>query len=79
MKQFNCFQYMCGAATLAFGAGGLGQGNVMRITPGKNTADEWIKPGTGGLNGVLGVYGMRRAKRSGFVPTIWKARARRPR
>jgi sugar lactone lactonase YvrE len=36
--------------------GSLGHGNVLRIAPGKTTADEWIKPGTGGLNGVLGVY-----------------------
>jgi hypothetical protein len=37
-------------------AGSLGHGNVMRIAPGKTTAEEWIKPGTGGLNGVLGVF-----------------------
>jgi sugar lactone lactonase YvrE len=36
--------------------GSLGHGNVMRIAPGKTAADEWIKPGAGGLNGVLGVY-----------------------
>ena len=36
--------------------GSLGHGNVLRIAPGKTTAEEWIKPGTGGLNGVLGVY-----------------------
>src|ERR1700684_4066513 len=36
--------------------GSLGHGNVMRIAPGKSTAEEWIKPGTGGLNNVLGVY-----------------------
>jgi sugar lactone lactonase YvrE len=36
--------------------GSLGHGNVMRIAPGKTTAEEWIKPGTGGLNGVLGVF-----------------------
>ena len=37
--------------------GSLGHGNVLRIAPGKTTAEEWIKPGTGGLNGVLGVAG----------------------
>lgn len=37
-------------------AGSLGHGNVMRIAPGKTEAEEWIKPGTGGLNGVLGVF-----------------------
>ena len=36
--------------------GSLGHGNVMRIAPGQTTADEWIKPGTNGLNSVLGVY-----------------------
>jgi sugar lactone lactonase YvrE len=36
--------------------GSLGHGNVMRIAPGKTTAEEWIKPGTNGLNSVLGVY-----------------------
>ena len=36
--------------------GSLGHGNVLRIAPGKTTAEEWIKPGTGGLNGVLGVF-----------------------
>jgi len=36
--------------------GSLGHGNVLRVMPGKSTAEEWIKPGTGGLNGVLGVY-----------------------
>jgi sugar lactone lactonase YvrE len=98
MQRFNCFQYMCGAALLAFGAvawaapavteitlpgtlvfpesitstsdgtlivGSLGHGNVMRIAPGKTTADEWIKPGTGGLNGVLGVYADEKGK------TLW--------
>lgn len=37
-------------------AGSLGHGNVLRIAPGKSTAEEWIKPGTGGLNNVLGVF-----------------------
>jgi len=36
--------------------GSLGHGNVMRIAPGKTTVEEWIKPGTSGLNSVLGVY-----------------------
>jgi sugar lactone lactonase YvrE len=36
--------------------GSFGHGNVLRIAPGKTMADEWIKPGTGGLNGVLGVF-----------------------
>ena len=36
--------------------GSLGHGNVLRIAPGSSTAEEWIKPGTGGLNQVLGVY-----------------------
>jgi len=36
--------------------GSLGHGNVLRVLPGKSAAEEWIKPGTGGLNGVLGVY-----------------------
>jgi len=45
--------------------GSLGHGNVLRIAPGKTTADEWIKPGTGGLNGVLGVYADEKGK------TLW--------
>src|ERR1700686_81478 len=36
--------------------GSLGHGNVLRIAPGKTTAEEWIKPGAGGLNGVLDVF-----------------------
>jgi sugar lactone lactonase YvrE len=32
-----------------------GQGNIWRIMPGKTTAEEWIKPGTAGLDLVLGV------------------------
>jgi len=98
MKRFNLFQYMCGAALMAFAAGAwgapsiteitlpgtlvfpesitstsdgtlivgsLGHGNVLRIAPGKTTADEWIKPGTGGLNAVLGVYAEEKGK------TLW--------
>ena len=45
--------------------GSLGHGNVLRIAPGKTTADEWIKPGTGGLNAVLGVYADEKGK------TLW--------
>ena len=36
--------------------GSIGHGNVMRIAPGKATAEEWIKAGTNGLNSVFGVY-----------------------
>jgi sugar lactone lactonase YvrE len=36
--------------------GSLGHGNVMRIAPGTTTAEERIKPGTAGLNSVLGVF-----------------------
>ena len=37
--------------------GSVGHGNVMRIAPGQTTAEEWIKPGTGGLAAsVFGVY-----------------------
>lgn len=42
--------------------GSLGHGNVLRIAPGKTMAEEWIKPGTGGLNGVLGVFADERNK-----------------
>ena len=45
--------------------GSLGHGNVMRIERGKSNAAEWIKPGTGGLNAVLGVYADEKAK------TLW--------
>jgi sugar lactone lactonase YvrE len=45
--------------------GSLGNGNVSRIAPGKTTVEEWIKPGTGGLNQVLGVYADEKAK------TLW--------
>jgi sugar lactone lactonase YvrE len=45
--------------------GSLGFGNVSRIAPGKTTAEEWIKPGTGGLNQVLGVYAEEKSK------TLW--------
>lgn len=42
--------------------GSLGHGNVSRIAPGKTLAEEWIKPGTGGLNGVLGVFADEKGK-----------------
>ena len=42
--------------------GSLGHGNVMRIAPGSSTAEEWIKPGSGGLNQVLGVYADEKGK-----------------
>jgi sugar lactone lactonase YvrE len=45
--------------------GSLGHGNVMRIAPGKAMAEEWIKPGTGGLNQVLGVFADEKGK------TLW--------
>ena len=45
--------------------GSLGHGNVMRIAPGKATAEEWIAAGTGGLNQVLGVFADERGK------TLW--------
>jgi len=45
--------------------GSLGHANVMRIAPGKTTAEEWIKPGTGGLNQVLGVFADEKGK------TLW--------
>jgi sugar lactone lactonase YvrE len=45
--------------------GSLGHGNVLRIAPGKTEATEWIKPGTGGLNNVLGVYADEKGK------TLW--------
>src|SRR5580698_11306886 len=45
--------------------GSLGHGNVLRIAPGKTLAEEWIKPGTGGLNGVLGVFADEKSK------TLW--------
>src|SRR6476646_10755092 len=42
--------------------GSLGHGNVLRIAPDKATAEEWIKPGAGGLNGVLGGYADEKGK-----------------
>jgi sugar lactone lactonase YvrE len=45
--------------------GSLGHANIMRIAPGKSMAEEWIKPGTGGLNQVLGVFADEKGK------TLW--------
>src|SRR5580658_11261847 len=45
--------------------GSLGHGNVLRIAPGTATVEEWIKPGTGGLNQILGVYADQKGK------TLW--------
>ena len=45
--------------------GSLGHANVMRIAPGKSEAVEWIKPGAGGLNQVLGVFADEKNK------TLW--------
>jgi sugar lactone lactonase YvrE len=42
--------------------GSLGHGDILRVEPGKSIADEWIKPGAGGLNGVLGVYADEKGK-----------------
>ncbi len=42
--------------------GSFGHGNVMKIAPGKTTAEEWIKAGTNGLNTVLGVYADQKNK-----------------
>jgi sugar lactone lactonase YvrE len=43
-------------------AGSFGHGNVMRIAPGKSDAQEFIKPGTAGLNTVLGVFADEKGK-----------------
>lgn len=45
--------------------GSLGHANVMRIAPGSTMAEEWIKPGSGGLNQVLGVFADEKGK------TLW--------
>jgi hypothetical protein len=42
--------------------GSLGHGNILRVAPKKTVAEEWIKPGTGGLNGVLGVFADERGR-----------------
>jgi sugar lactone lactonase YvrE len=42
--------------------GSLGHGDILRIAPGKTVAEEWIKPGAGGLNGVLGVFADEKGK-----------------
>ena len=45
--------------------GSLGNGNVSRIAHGTTKVEEWIKPGTGALNGVLGVFADEKSK------TLW--------
>jgi sugar lactone lactonase YvrE len=45
--------------------GSIGHRNVLRIAPGKTVAEEWIKPGTGGLAQVFGVYADEKGK------TLW--------
>lgn len=45
--------------------GSLGHGNVLRVAPGSTTVEEWIKPGTGGINNVLGVFADEKGK------TLW--------
>jgi len=45
--------------------GSIGHRNVMRIAAGKTVAEEWIKPGTGGLAQVFGVYADEKGK------TLW--------
>jgi sugar lactone lactonase YvrE len=42
--------------------GSLGHGNVLRIAPGTAQVEEWIKPGTSGLNQILGVYADEKGK-----------------
>jgi sugar lactone lactonase YvrE len=42
--------------------GSLGHGNIRRIAPGSTSAEEWIKPGTGGLNQVFGVLADEKGK-----------------
>ena len=42
--------------------GSLGHGDILRVAPKKTAAEEWIKPGTGGLNGVLGVFADEKGK-----------------
>ncbi|HEY0339351.1 MAG TPA: hypothetical protein VGC34_00975, partial [Steroidobacteraceae bacterium] len=36
--------------------GSIGQKQVYRVKPGGSTAEVWLKPGTPGLNNVLGVF-----------------------
>src|ERR1700733_144064 len=45
--------------------GSLGHGNVSRIAPGTAVVEEWIKPGSAGLNNVLGIYADEKGK------TLW--------
>jgi sugar lactone lactonase YvrE len=42
--------------------GSRGHNNVMRIPPNSGTAVEWIRPGTGGLGAVYGVFADERNK-----------------
>lgn len=43
--------------------GSLGKGDVSRIAHGTTTVEEWIKPGTNGLNQVFGVYADEKYKK----------------
>ena len=55
--------------------GSLGHGNVMRIAPGTTTAEEWIKPGTAGLNSILGVFADRKKQAAvGLLQQTWAHR-----
>ena len=45
--------------------GSLGLGSVFRAAVGQGTAQEWIKPGTNGMNAVLGVFADEKAR------TLW--------
>jgi sugar lactone lactonase YvrE len=45
--------------------GSLGKGNVSRIAYGTTSVEEWIKPGTNGLNAVFGVFADEKHK------TLW--------
>ncbi len=45
--------------------GSLGKGDVSRIAYGTTSVEEWIKPGTNGLNAVFGVYADEKHK------TLW--------
>ncbi len=45
--------------------GSMGKGNVSRIAYGTTSVEEWIKPGTNGLNAVFGVFADEKHK------TLW--------
>jgi len=45
--------------------GSISKGMVYRAAPGSASAEPWIKPGTGGLNTVLGVFADEKAR------TLW--------